>query len=989
MSFFRCSASLLLCLTFFNTRAQESVTQETNAPSVNWYQINTPNFRLLYPRGFETQAQRVANTLESIREPEAKSMGALPKKISIILQNQSAISNGFVTLAPRRSEFYTMPSQNYNFVGTNDWLNLLAAHEYRHVVQFQRSITGFNKFIYYLFGQQAAAGLAFAAAPEWFWEGDAVATETAFTPSGRGRIPNFDLVFRTNIMEGRTFNYHKQYLRSYKHNIPNHYVLGYNMVSYLRKKTGDPLIWEKIVGRSWNVPFIPFAFSNAMKKETGLYVKDLYKEMAAERKKDYEVALRDLEITPFETITKRKSSAYTDYFYPQQLENDKILVTKSGIGDIEQLVMISPDGTEEKRYVQGVINDAGMLSAANLRVVWNEYRFDPRWLVRTYSVIKGYDFGSKETKIISRHSRYSAAALSPNGYQVATIETSIDYKIQLVILDYFSGKVLVQFPNPTNDLLAMPRWTPDGKGILALRTNASGKTITKFDVAQNSSTDLIPISQENIGYPVAYQNFILFNSPASGIDNIYAINAQTQERFQVTSSKYGAYNPTVSNDGKMIYYNDQSRDGMNVVRIPMDPSHWKKMKVVPSPPAPFFQHLVDQEGKPALMQSVSQTKFETRRYRRISGMINPHSWGPYFVNSLTQVDLGITSQDILSTTALDGGYVYDITERTGAWRARVSYQGVYPILDFQATQSNRSVNEGTIQYRKVVAPDTTLVTDNLKFTWSERTLEAGLRVPLVTTSSKYIGNVSFANNVGVTAISGFKNSIDGGGRLLPTKFPQYFYRALADNGTLLFNHFSFSTYRLLKRSRRDINSKWGQAAYIDYSNTPYGGDFSGSQFSFYGLSYFPGLGRHHSFWGYWAYQKSEIASVNLSRGTGLDNYTFRNQIPLPRGQSVSRFMDFYSMSANYTLPLWYPDIALGPLVNFQRLRANLFIDYGYGKSAFTTRTFTQSYTSIGGEIKLDLNILRFLPQFNIGFRYSYGISPAATRFEVLIGNINF
>ena len=62
--------------------------------------------------------------------------------------------------------------------------------------------------------------MAQVAAPQWFWEGDAVATETAFTPSGRGRIPNFGLVLRTNLLEGRTFNYHKQYLRSYKHNIP-------------------------------------------------------------------------------------------------------------------------------------------------------------------------------------------------------------------------------------------------------------------------------------------------------------------------------------------------------------------------------------------------------------------------------------------------------------------------------------------------------------------------------------------------------------------------------------------------------------------------------------------------------------------------------------------------------------------------------------------------------------------------------------------------
>ncbi|MBY0435475.1 MAG: hypothetical protein K2U26_15340, partial [Cyclobacteriaceae bacterium] len=410
-----CRRLIFLCLLTSRLLAQESITQETNAPSLKWYQLNTPNFRVLYPKGFDTQAQRVANTLETIREPEGKTMGAVPKKISIILQNQSSFSNGFVTLAPRRSEFYAMPTQNYNFIGTNDWLTLLSTHEYRHMAQFQRSYTGLTKFFSYVFGQRAAAGLAFAGAPQWFWEGDAVATETAFTPSGRGRIPYFDLVFRTNTMEGRTFNYHKQYLRSYKHNIPNHYVLGYNMVSYLRKKTGDPMIWEKIAKRAWNNPIIPFTFSNAIKKETGMYVKDLYTEMAASRKIDYQEAIRGLEFTSFESLSKRTNEAYTDYLYPQPLDNGNVLVTKSGIGDIDQLVVLSPEGKELNRYVQGLINDAGMLSAAHQRVVWNEYRFDPRWLVKNYTIIKGYDFGSRQTKIVSRHSRYSSAALSPDG----------------------------------------------------------------------------------------------------------------------------------------------------------------------------------------------------------------------------------------------------------------------------------------------------------------------------------------------------------------------------------------------------------------------------------------------------------------------------------------------------------------------------------------------------------------------------------------------
>jgi len=129
--------------------------------------------------------------------------------------------------------------------------------------------------------------------------------------------------------------------------------------------------------------------------------------------------------------------------------------------------------------------------------------------------------------------------------------------------------------------------------------------------------------------------------------------------------------------------------------------------------------------------------------------------------------------------------------------------------------------------------------------------------------------------------------------------------------------------------------------------------------------------------------------VRVSTQEGLDNYTFRNQIPLPRGQSVSRFQNFYSASANYTLPIWYPDVNLGPLVNVQRVRANAFLDYGFGGSTVNQQAFSESYLSTGVEVKFDINVIRLLPQLDLGFRYSYGISPSTSRFEFLLGTLNF
>jgi hypothetical protein len=968
---------LVLFFVFVITSLQAQVVLENNPPSLKWYQVKTPHFRVLYSAGFKEQAERVANSLEHVREEAAESLGTRPRRMSFILQNHSAVSNGFVSILPRRSEFYAMPSQDYNFIGTNDWLDLLTIHEYRHVVQYQHATRGFNRAIYYLFGSISLAGMAQVAAPSWFWEGDAVATETALTPSGRGKIPNFALLMKTNLLEGRRFNYHKQHLRSYKHNIPDHYVFGYHMVNYLRRRTNDPDIWGKITARSWSVPFLPFAFSNAIKKETGLHVTDLYNEMADDLESSWRKELNGLQLTPFVKINPGRNGAYTDYLYPQVLEDGNILVMKKGIGDIEQFVLLK-DG-EERVFTPGLINDTGMLSAEGSTVVWNEYGFHPRWRVWNYSQVKAFDLRSgKSRRIGPKRSRYSSAAITSEGNKIVTIETDIEYKTHIVVLDARNGSVIQRYSNPQNFFYSMPRWSQDGKRIAVLKTAKNGKTISIVDFESGASRDVLPISQENVGYPVLYDHYLLFNSPATGIDNIYGIDLNTNKRYQITSSRLGAYNPAVSPDGKTIYYNDQTRDGLDVVSIPFDPSMWKPFERGRTASL-FFTELVEQEGNPDVFKSVPDSTRYHGRYRKISGIINPYNWGVTVDNELTEANIGLISRDILSTTSLSLGYFFDINERTSALRGEVSYQGWFPIIDVSASISRRKVNEGGVQFYDTLSEP--LEVKDVIFEWQEKNVEGGLRVPLLTTSSKYHGNVTIGNVVGLTEVTGFENNIDGGGRVVPRGDDlAYFYRDYIDNGHLIYNNFNLSAFRLLKRSRRDIHSKWGQQIEIQSFETPFGGDFNGRLLAAVGTLYFPGLLKHHSFWTYGAWQHTKLEQLR-------QNYVFRNQVPTPRGHSVSRFQRFYSASANYTLPVWYPDVAVGPLLNIQRLRANLFFDYGFGQSPMLESS--REYVSTGIEAKLDINILRFLPQFDIGVRFSKGIKPSTSEFEVLLGTFNF
>jgi Tol biopolymer transport system component len=986
--------SLLVVVLTLTGRLFAQTTLSNNPASLTWSQINTPHFRVIYPTGFDEQAQRMANTLEHIHEPAARTLGSFPRKISVVLQNQSSVSNGFVSMTPRRTEFYAMPSQNYNFSGTNDWLNMLATHEYRHIAQNQHAARGFSKVFYYVFGGNTFSAITHLAAPSWFWEGDAVATETALTHSGRGRIPNFNLVFKTNLMEGRIFNYQKQYLRSYKHNIPDHYVLGYNMISYLRKRTNDPEIWGKVTAQAWNVPFIPFSFSSAIKRKSGLYVNALYTTMAADLKKEWQAEIDNLELTTFKTINPRRSKAYTDYEFPQPLSDGTVLVMKQGIGNIEEFCILK-NGKEIGVFTPGPVNGTGMLSAANSKVIWNEYGYNPRWNVKNFSLIKVYDFETKRKQVIgSRQARYAGAALSPDSKLVVTVRTDNQYKTNLVVLALNSGREEKTFANPENYFYSMARWSDDGKKIVVLKTTLSGKTVSLIDYASGQMTDLFPISHENIGYPVLWGNYLFYNSPVSGIDNVYMVDLSSTKKFQVTTSKYGAYNASVSTDGKVLYYNEQTRNGLDVAEIPMDVAAWKSY--VENVPAfkPLSTYLAEQEGMPGLLDSVPNQKFQVKRYSKLKGIINPHSWGPFVTNNLAQANVGIMSQDVLSTTSINAGYQFDIVERTGLWKAGVSYQGLYPIIDAEVTHGNRQLKARIFDR-------------DVKFSWRETGISAGLRVPLVLTRSKYFSKIEIGNSFGAIQVSDFKNEVTEGSILISSGNERYvaandtllyIFNDRVGNGNLLFNKASVSFTRLLKVSRRDFNPRLGQTLDLEYYSTPYGGDFKGGLWMAQSTLYFPGWAKHHSFYMRGGYQQKQ-------ESTSLDIYSFRNRLFKPRGHSYPNDTKFYSIAFNYALPLWYPDIHIGPFLNIQRIKMNLFYDEGRGEGrsyVYDVRKpdvvvgyydNSSGYKSAGVEMTFDINVFRLLPQFEVGFRGTYVNKNRFTNggivFEFLIGNIPF
>src|SRR6476660_7141066 len=104
-----------------------------NPPSLQWKQVNTPLARIIFPAGLDSTGQRITNIIAFISGPTLNTIGGKSKKINLVLQNQTTVSNAYVGLGPFRSEFLTTPFQNSFELGSLPWHEQLAIHEFRHV----------------------------------------------------------------------------------------------------------------------------------------------------------------------------------------------------------------------------------------------------------------------------------------------------------------------------------------------------------------------------------------------------------------------------------------------------------------------------------------------------------------------------------------------------------------------------------------------------------------------------------------------------------------------------------------------------------------------------------------------------------------------------------------------------------------------------------------------------------------------------------------
>jgi Tol biopolymer transport system component len=891
--------------------------------SVSWKQIRTSNYKLIFPSGFEKSAQEFASTLDTIYPVIGNDLNKKPKRISVVFHTQSSLSNGVVVYAPKRMELYTIPPQDNQ---AQDWLNELALHETRHVAQLDALRTGVTKLGSYIFGQQFVGAIS-ALPPRWFFEGDAVYSETEFSKTGRGRSASFAMEYRALALDKNIYSYEKALLGSYKDYVPDVYQMGYPMVKKARDLFASDVFAKSLEYTARN-PYLYFSFGLSLKKRHNYNNVSLYKLTYNDLKESWKK--QDTADT-YNQWPVKKTHSYTNYNNPVYIGDETILAEKSDLTETRQLVNIDKNGKEKRLlYIGG--NSGYRTSFYKNQIMWSENRNDMRWQNRTYSEIVIYNLDTKRIKRF-RKTWFFSPVFSPDGNAIAAVKETPQYNCSLVILDPISGKVTKEVNAPENIHLQYPVWLSSSE-ILFLASSKAGKYIIKLN-KDNVWEQVTPSSFQNISSFCVAGNKLLLAGERNGTNNIFSFSFTDSTFSQVTFSRFGAFEPFYDAKSEILYFSTYTSDGYRTAFMTWNPE-------TVSVNIPYFNNTEDsfstRLSQPNFQNSSSNIKnYPVKSYSKITNLFNFHSWMPAyynydvtnFSNPAVYPGLMLLSQNLLGTMISSFGYSYQ--EGYSHLRANISYKALYPVIswgiDAGGPVSRVSGNE-FIPIRMNSALNST-VRVSVPISFSQRNKITGT-VPYI--EWKYNRNAYFIRSDS-----------------------SYFQE-------MNFINFGLNAYCYSKMAIRDIFPRWGFSSWFKMQTTPFENKVFNSIYAANLRVYFPGIIRNHSLQLRYGYQYQ-----NPRR------YLYGSVLSFPPGYVTSRSEEMHNFEASYSLPLFYPDIHAGPLAYIKRIRTNIFYNtaLNYYHQAGAKIITEDILRSVGTDLIADVHFLRLMFPFEVGARFSY------------------
>ncbi|MDR1879925.1 MAG: hypothetical protein LBQ78_03245, partial [Tannerellaceae bacterium] len=922
---YKCIIILFVCLLASWRGQAQFVNYGADPARLKWHIVKLEHYRLIYPEGCDSMAYRYALYLENAYPHLLKTMGT-PVKASfpVVLHPTNMLSNGMVSWTPRRMELVTTPSARLH---AQSWDKHLVLHESRHVIQTGKLMTGIFRPLYYLAGEQVA-GVASFFATRWFFEGDAVGIETAMSNSGRGRLPEFSMAYRAQLLSGRFYSFDKWYLGSYKDYTGDYYALGYNMTSFAKYRYGAG-IWDQVTSRYVNRFYLLPPFPNAIKHHTKASVDRLFDKTFTFLKEEWEKQGTDFRTPDYLSPATRR---YRSYLYPQAVDDSTILAVASGLHDINALVMLK--GGQEKRlgYVGSI---SSRLAVGKGRVYWSENVPGIRWTHENYAVVKYYDLASKRIETLTPYRRYLSPTPDESGETVAVSSVSPDGRNRIVLLDTQDGRETAQYDLPDNAFAKELVFAGKGR-IITIAVGDKGLSLLQLDTPSGRWRELLPPVSSNITSPVWNDGMLYFESGLNGINNIYSLDMNTLQVSRITSARFGAFYPAFPANGKQLLFSDYQANGYRVASIPADSLLSEEADFKNPYRFALAEAIAGQERFNLDTATLTPVSFNPKPYRKGAHLFHIHSWAPFYYDVFSMVNLNtdnfaavvkpgamIISQNALNTAITQAGWYYKEGYHHG--KLAFTYMGWYPVVDL-------NVDYGGKAFEVAWTTNGEGKESAIARSANRHLLEAEARlyIPFNLTKNHYTRGIQpsvtyyFTNN----------------------RYQQHDSHTFR-NFQYLLSELRFYNYR--KMALRDILPRLGYQMRLQYLHTPFNTENYGSLYAARLATYWPGLIQNQGLMLRLGYQYQNVDSKHL--------YIPRQLLEAPRGYPyIYQTRQQIAFKADYAFSIFCPDLSVGSLLYIKRIRSNLFYDLSRNQANAQAAWTTQS--SAGADLIFDWNVIR-------------------------------
>ncbi len=920
-----------------------------------WMQAKGENTNVIYP----THASRIGLTTlyftDRMRPYIDYGFTLPPLDLPFVVHPENMASNGLVMWLPKRVEFLSSPAiDGYSM----PWIKQLVAHEYRHATQYNNLNVGVVKFLSYLLGQQSSTiGLLFM--PLWMMEGDATMSETEASSYGRGKQPRFTLEYRAmGDIVGKYRNIDKFFCGSYKDFIPDHYQLGYQLVAHGNELTGRVMANDMAAygpRRPWTVVSAGWR----MKKLFDLTPKRLFIS-TFNSLTDYWSQTPSPEDSATRLATPPMRS-YTTYSSPLFVDGQMIMF-KSDLDKPSRIVALDTSTGEERTLCYtGTVATRLSYDEINNRVWWTEYRRSTMFAQKVTSTLCYLDLDKKRPRTRLMGGRNILYPTPDDEGGLAWAEYSAD-GIYTLHHEYCDGKIF-SFSLPFGQEVHSLAWDNKTRCHYCILTGDEGMWISRIS-PEKELTQLTKPAYITLSKLRALDGKLYFGSIKSGRDEIHCYDLATGREYQITESAYGSFDAAPTGDGNIVLTTYDSLGYHPTAQ--REDKIWREVEYsalpndVVNPPRKSWGIInLDTVKISEPDSTLTHSATNIRRYRKGLRLFNIHSWAPLSYNPFDlsengaiDINLGATvmTQNLLSS--MQGFLTYGYNFSSGhLFKTSLRYYGLGPTISFNASYGGRQNIYPIYVYNpekhEIELPE---APSQGKF----YSVGANIQFPFLFQRGYHtrylIASAGWEYSNGLVANIGKLSFDDGGISNVAT---------IGYKKGIHLTSFSLGFQDLVRQAHRDFAPPWGVVASATYAINPASGAFS-DLLALYAKVYTPGFARHNSLTLALAYQNT---IGGFESNDALSALSFKSTRLVPRGFNSTQITNhnYIAGSANYQLPIWYPDGGIRGLIYFKRIRLNAGFDY----AQFERQLFLEdgslsrerhSINAWGGDLIFDVNL---------------------------------